>query len=231
MYEIKTEQYSGPLELLLKLIEEQKLNISQISLAKVTDQYLTYLDKLKEINASDLADFLVIATKLLIIKSKSVIPANVEDEEDSADQLEMQLKMYKQYLLATKKIESILKEKNFVFTRERIVLNFEPAFSPPENCEASDLRNAFENILNRIDYIVRLPQKIMEKTVSLNDVVESMRNNLKSAEKIIFRSLISQAKSKGEVVVYFMALLQLIKNGEALVNQDTIFDEIIVQKF
>lgn len=230
MYEIKLEQFQGPLDLLLHLIEGQKLDISQVSLAKVTDQYLQYLDKLSDTNASDLADFLVIATKLLVIKSKSLLPAVDDDEEDSADQLELQLKMYKEYLEATKKIEQIIRDKNFSFSRDRLMVNFEPTFSPPPSCVSEDLKNAFEAIINRIDYIVNLPQSVMEKVVSLSEMVSNIRQNLQNIPKINFNSLISGAKNKSEVVVFFMALLELIKNGEAMVNQNNIFDDIEVEK-
>lgn len=230
MYETKLEQFQGPLDLLLHLIEGQKLAISQVSLANVTDQYLQYLDKLTETNASDLSDFLVVATKLLVIKSKSLLPAVEDDEEDSADQLELQLKMYKEYLEATKKIEKIIHNKNFSFSRDRLMVNFEPTFSPPPSCVPSDLRNAFEAIISRIDYIVNLPQRVLEKVVSLSEMVSSIRQNLLNMPKMNFKNLISSAKNKSEIVVCFMALLELIKSGEAMVNQNNIFDDIEVEK-
>ena len=80
MYEIKTEQFQGPLDLLLSLIESQKLDISQIALAQVTDQYLTYLDQSQDIGATELADFLVVATKLLIIKSRILLPQTADED-------------------------------------------------------------------------------------------------------------------------------------------------------
>jgi len=87
MYQIKLEQFNGPLDLLLCLIEDEKLDISQVSLAKVTDQYLSYIERSENISATELADFLVIATKLLVIKSKTLLPDLVDGEEDSAEQL------------------------------------------------------------------------------------------------------------------------------------------------
>lgn len=230
MYEIKLDQFTGPLDLLLQLIENQKLDISQVSLAKVTDQYLAYLDTSNDVGASELADFLTVATKLLIIKSKGLLPTNIEDEEDSADQLELQLKMYKEYLEATKKIEQMLKERRFSFSRDRLVVNFEPTFSPPQGCTAGDLKDAFEQIIGRIDYVVNLPQKVLERAVSLKEMVASIRDNLSKAVKLNFKSVIASAKSKTEIVVCFMLLLELIKGGEALVSQDGIFDEILVER-
>lgn len=230
MYQIELEKFSGPLDLLLSLIQEQKLDISQVSLAKVTDQYLAYLDTHKDLPAHDLADFLTVATKLLVIKSKSLLPQMADEEEDSAEQLEAQLKMYKDYLEASKKIEEILSANNQTFTRERLPIEFRPKFSPPPNLIATDLRSIFEEILKRIEYITKLPEKIMERAVSLKEMVDGIRTTLSKMQKMSFKEMMGEAKCKADVVVCFMALLELIKSGEAAVSQSGIFDEIEVEK-
>jgi len=230
MYETQLEKFTGPLDLLLQLIEQEKLDISQVSLAKVTDQYLSYLDEHRDLPAHDLADFLTVATKLLVIKSKTLLPQLADDEEDSAEQFEAQLKMYKEYLEAAKKIEAILAQNNYSFTRERLPLDFRPKFSPPPRLVAADLAKVFEEILKRIEYIIKLPERIMERVVSLKDMVAGIRQALLKAQKISFREVLAQAKTKAEAVVCFMALLELIKSGEAAVNQKGIFDEIEVER-
>lgn len=230
IYQINLEQFSGPLDLLLSLIEEQKLDISQVALAKVTDQYLAYLDERKGLPAQDLADFLTVATKLLVIKSKILLPQLADDEEDSAEQFEAQLRMYKEYLEAAKKIEGILAQNNYAFTRERLPVDFRPKFSPPAKLAGSDLAGVMAEILRRIEYITQLPEKIMERVVSLKEMVGDIRSALLKAQKISFREVLSQAKNKSEAVLCFMALLELIKSGEAAVNQKGIFDEIEVER-
>ncbi|OGY44409.1 MAG: hypothetical protein A3B89_02215 [Candidatus Buchananbacteria bacterium RIFCSPHIGHO2_02_FULL_40_13] len=230
MYQIKINQFSGPLDLLLALIEEQKLDISQVSLAKVTDQYLTYLDSQIEISATELADFLVIATKLLVIKSKILIPQLADEEEDSAEQLEAQLKIYKDYLAASKNIERIIKGGHLLFSRERIAFNFEPAFSPPKTLRAEQLKALYEEILKRLDYIVNLPQKVMKQTVTLKEKVTNIRELIVKLKTVNFKDILAEAKSRTEVVVSFMALLELIKSGEIAVNQGNIFDDIYVER-
>ncbi len=230
MLNYELEQFSGPLDLLLNLIEAEKLDISQVSLAKVTDQYLAYLDASIDLPATELADFLVVATKLLVIKSKTLLPKMADEEEDSAEQLEAQLKMYKEYLEASKKIEAMIALKHYAFTRERLPIDFRPKFSPPPNLQLSDLQSMFEEVIKRIEYVTSLPQKIMERAVSLKEMVSGIREALQRAQKMNFREVIAQAKSKAEVVVCFMALLELIKSGEAAVNQKGIFDEIEVEK-
>lgn len=229
-YKIELEQFQGPLDLLLQLIEGQKMDVSQVALAEVTDQYLSYLDQLENIDAAELADFLVIATKLLIIKSRIILPQIVDDEEDSADQLEAQLKMYKDYLEASKVIEKIINEKRFCFSRDKIAYQFEPAFSPPQLFKAVDFPPIFMEILNRVEYVVNLPKKIMDKAVSLKQMVSKIKNNLSKVKKMSFRNVLLEAESKTEVVVCFVALLELIKKGEIAVNQKGIFDDILIEK-
>ncbi|MFA5020513.1 MAG: segregation/condensation protein A [Patescibacteria group bacterium] len=224
------EKFSGPLDLLLNLIEQQELDISQVALAKVTDQYLAYLEDRNDLPADDLADFLTIATKLLVIKSKLLLPEMADEEEDSAEQLEAQLKMYKEYLEAAKKVEALLAENKRFFTRERLPLDYRPKFSPPAGFEPADLAVIFAEILKRIEYITQLPEKIMERVMSLKEMVDGIRSALAAAQKMSFREVTAQAKSKAEIVVCFMALLELIKSGEAAVNQAGIFDEIEVER-
>lgn len=230
MYEIKTEQFQGPLDLLLSLIESQKLDISQIALAQVTDQYLLYLDQARDIGATELADFLIVATKLLVIKSKILLPQAADEEEDSAEALEAQLKLYKDYLSASKKLEEMIGGKRFAFTRERIAFNFTPAFSPPADLKASGLADVFLEILNRIDYVVNLPQRVISKVASLKEAVFNFRARLAQLGKMSFKKFLGEAKNRDEIIVSFMAVLELVKGGEAAVTQKGVFDDIILEK-
>jgi len=229
-YQVNLDKFSGPLDLLLQLIEQEELDISQIALAKVTDQYLSYLDVNPNLPAQELADFLVVATKLLVIKSKILLPQLADDEEDSAEVLEAQLKMYKDYVQASQHIQQLLGENNFCFSREKIAFNLEPTFSPPPGLSLGDLSSAFLEILRRIDYVVNLPERVMEKVVSLGEVVANIRVSLGNLSKMNFTDILKDAKSKSEMVVCFMALLELIKSGEIAVNQQGIFDEIEVER-
>ena len=230
MFNFELEKFSGPLDLLLQLIEQEELDVSQIALAKVTDQYLAYLDASIDLPANELADFLVVATKLLVIKSKILLPQMADDEEDSAEQLEAQLKMYKEYLEASKNIEALIAGTKRTFAKERLPIDFRPKFSPPINLSANDLNLIFEEIIKRLDYISSLPEKIMERVISLKEMVGNIRQKIGEFKKIGFRQLLNEANSKSEVVVCFMALLELIKSGEAVVNQKGIFDEIEIEK-
>ncbi len=230
MYEIQTEQYQGPLDVLLQLIEKQKMDISQISLANVTDQYLSYLDQASEIEAADLADFLVVATKLLIIKSKVLLPDLADEEEDSAEALENQLKIYKDYHEAALRLEAIIKQSHYCFSRDKLVYEFKPTFSPPEDLTGQMMSAVFQALLSRIDYVVNLPQKVVKQTVSLKQMVSSIRSLVNQTHKLSFQTVLQSASSRDDIVVSFIALLELIKAGEVAVNQKGVFDDIYLQK-
>ena len=201
MYKIELEQFQGPLDLLLRLIEGQELDISQVALGKVTDQYLEYLDRVENIETTELADFLVVATKLLVIKSKLLIPQAADDEDDSAEQLEAQLKLYRDYLDASKVLGDIISTKPFCFSRERVAVHFQPVFSPPKGLKASDLSDSFLEILSRIDYIVNLPEQIVHKVVSLTEKVTDIRTAIAQGQRTSFSSVMGKIESKGDAVV------------------------------
>ncbi|NCN07170.1 segregation/condensation protein A [Candidatus Falkowbacteria bacterium] len=229
-YKIDLEKFQGPLDLLLQLIEKKEMDISQVALAEVTDQYLAYIDSHQDIGAIELADFLVIATKLLVIKSKTLLPQLVDDEEDSAEQLEAQLKMYKDYLDASKNIEKIIASGKFLFGRDKISVNMEATFSPPKSLVVDNLASIYAEILGRIDYVVNLPQKVMQQTVTLKEKVNNIRDIILRLKKINFRDVLIDANNKTDMVVSFMALLELIKSGEIAVNQAGVFDDIHIEK-
>jgi segregation and condensation protein A len=230
MLNFEINQFSGPLDLLLQLIEQKELDISQVSLAEVTDQYLVYLDSQVDLPLESLADFLVVATKLLIIKSKTLLPKIEADEEDLGDQLEEQLRMYKQYLEAAQKLEVILENNRYSFTREKVPVLFYPKFAPPEKLTALILAETYRFILEKVNYVISLPEKIMEKVVSLKETIMGLRENLIRCGKLNFKDMVATAGSKSDQVVCFIALLELIKSGEVAVSQNSIFEDIEIEK-
>jgi len=119
-YKVQIEQFQGPLDLLLRLIEKEKLDITEVALSKVTEQYLKHLELIEESLPEDLADFLVIATKLLYIKSKALLPYLYPEDDDETDLAE-QLKMYKLFLEAAKKLDQTIKVKKFSILKNNFV--------------------------------------------------------------------------------------------------------------
>jgi len=228
MYKIKVEQFEGPLDLLLQLIETQELDITQVSLAQVTDQYITYLEKAEGFNPEELADFLVVAAKLLLIKSKVLLPYLSMDEEDVGSQLENQLKIYQKFYEASKIIHKMILKKRFMYQRENI-RSYEVVFCPPEGLTKDDLVGFFRIILHNLEPVIQLPQQVMKKTMSLKEKIWQIKDIISSNSEMNFRNLVNGVKSKTEIIVTFLALLELIKQRSIVVVQDQIFEEIKIQ--
>lgn len=232
-YKVKLQQFEGPLDLLLQLIEEQKLDITQVSLAQVTDQYIKYLhqavDK-EQISTAELADFLVIAAKLLLIKSKALLPYLEWGQEDEGDELERQLKIYKEYLAASKVILKMIGKKKFSYSREKLLTIKEVGFNPPKHLTDAKLAKVFSGILSELKPLVSLPKDIIRKTINIQEKIAQIRQKILEKASINFGELLKSAKDKTEVIVSFLALLELIKQRTIVVKQDSLFDEITIEK-
>jgi segregation and condensation protein A len=223
MYTIKTEKFEGPLDLLLNLIEEKKLDISEISLAQVTEQYMAYLEQIND--PAPLADFLVVAAKLLWIKSKLLLPSFELEEEGQS--LEQQLRIYKEYFDASKKINQLILQKNFTFTRDKlIILDEEKIFNPPKWLNASRLAKVFKEVLAALEPQINLPKAVLEKTVSIQEKIKEIADLLQEKIKINFKSIVKSAKSRLDIIVTFLALLELIRQKMVTVEQSKTFAEI-----
>jgi segregation and condensation protein A len=232
MYKIKLEQFEGPLDLLLRLIEQQKFDITQVSLSQVADQFIEYLNQAKNLSLGELADFLVVATKLLLIKSKTLLPFLNPDEEEEIQKLEGQLKIYKEYFDASQKINEIIFKKNFSFIREKTE-NIMPIFNPPKSLNKNILAEIFTEVLKNIEAIVRpstVEQKIIKKIFSLQEKIEHIKDLIFKKSKLSFDHLINSSKSKIEIIVSFLALLELIKQKHIIVVQEKNFQEIVIQR-
>ena len=230
MYKIKVEKFEGPLDLLLSLIEKEKLDITQVSLAGVTEQYIHFIEESESISPEELADFLVIAAKLLLIKSKILLPYLQQgEEEDSGLELEQQLKMYKLFVEATANVERLLKKRKFSYFRESSKM-FEAIFIPPKNIKKSDLRNVFYAIIKGIEPVITFIKRAVRKSISLREKIFHIKEILMKAEESNFNELLSQAKSKTEIIVTFLALLELVKQRDIAVMQDDMFSDITIKK-
>jgi len=229
MYKIKIEKFSGPLDLLLQLIEQQKMEITEIAIAEVTEQYLEHIEKLEDKDPEELSDFLVVAARLLLLKSKALLPMFADEEEDETD-LERQLKMYKEFVDASKKIEAMLKLGRFTYSREKPPIALDVVYSPPQNLPLNELKEIFMSVLKRLDPIVRLPRQAMERTISLQQKILDIKNYLFGKKKFGFKSLIGDAKNRTEIIVNFLAILELLKQREVRVKQESTFEDITIEK-
>lgn len=228
-YKIKLQQFEGPLDLLLQLIEQKELDISKVSLAQVTEQFIGHLKSVQEINPEELADFLVVAAKLLLIKSRILLPS-LDVEEEGSD-LEQQLRMYKEYYEASKVLNTIIKRKKFLFPRDKPAIAIEPVFNPPKSLNANRLKELFVQVLDAIEPIVSLPQQVYHRTVSIEEKINHLREHIHKYATMNFNKLLRESKDKTEVIVTFLALLELVKQRMVVVVQADMFSDIEVKHF
>lgn len=233
MLEFTTEKFSGPLGLLLLLIEGEKMDITEINLAKIADDYVTYVRTVKDINPDELADFLVIAAKLLYIKSKALLPyLQITEEEDDNGDLERQLRMYKEFILASQKIKDIIFQENFLFLppiiKARRFKNNEATFSPPLKLKVGTLQETMENLLSELvkQQEEKLPEERLEPKVNIEEKIANIKKMLLNKIKINFSQLLKEASNRTEIIVSFLAVLELAKQRELVFEQDDIFSEI-----
>jgi segregation and condensation protein A len=234
MLNFKLEKFEGPLSLLLKLIEDEELDITQISLAKVADQYIEYIKISPNITADNMADFLVIASKLLLIKSRFLLPYLYPEEEKEIAELEDQLRIYKEYVEAMKKINVMIGKKKFMFAREfnrKAILAEANLFSPPKNLKSEDLAMIFCDLLGRLEIPEKLEERTIEDLINIEDKVLSIQRMLVDRIKLTFNQVLAQAKSKTEIIVSFLAMLEMMRQKEIMIDQDELFGEIMISKY
>lgn len=231
---VKLEKFEGPLALMLKLIEKEEMDITQISLAKIANEYVSFIRKSETIQPENMADFLVIAAKLLLIKSKALLPYLYPEEEEEMEDLEQRLRMYKEFLLATEKIEERLGKKKFMFPREfnrKAVMAHTTSFSPPKKLEMNDMTIVFTNLLLRFRPPEKLKEKKLEKKVSIEDKILTIQDMIKKRIKFSFNRVVDSTKNKTEIIVSFLAALELMRQRELRMDQQSLFGEIRIEKW
>jgi len=228
MRTVKIEQFEGPLELLLQLIEQKELDVSRVALSEVTEQYIEYLNQVQEVNPEELADFLVVAAKLLLIKSKILIPT-LEVDEDESD-LEKQLRIYKEYYDASKVINKMLLRRKYLYPRDKPAVALEPIFNPPSTLTDERLKDLFLGVIRAIEPIVSLPREVYYRTISIQEKIAALREHIQREATLNFHHMIKTSKDKTEVIVTFLALLELVKQRMVVVVQDNIFADIEIKR-
>jgi segregation and condensation protein A len=225
---LELNKFSGPLDLLLSLIKDNKFNISELNLSQVTEQYLDYLDKLEKNKEEELSDFLVVGTRLLFLKSRMLLPQfDVEEEDDHS--LTEQLKLYKVFVDASKIVSKLwLNKKRSVFRVEPLRKSAE--FVPPLNLSQDNLQKNMLQLINRLRPLKPLPQTRIDKAVSLKERLDKIRRIVNKKSKVEFFELIDNSKNKTEVIVSFLALLELMKQKTVELKQDNSFSDILIEK-
>ena len=227
-YKISTEVFEGPLELLLALIEKRKLLINDISLTEVADNYLKYLEKHKEFPVSETAQFVLVGSTLLLIKSKSLLPtlSLTSEEQGSIEDLEARLKILDRYKSFAR---ILLAEYNKQpLHARRHTKNKRPTFSPDKSMTVDGLHQAVQSVLALLPkQKPKLSQAIVEKVISLEEMMDQLSSRISSAMQVSFRDF-SDGSGGGRVnvIVSFLAMLELVHQGVIRVEQANEHGEI-----
>ncbi|MFA5084147.1 MAG: segregation/condensation protein A [Candidatus Paceibacterota bacterium] len=229
-YELKLEQFSGPLEKLLELIEEKKLEITQLSLAQVTADFLVYLTTVEEMAPGILADFLVVASRLLLIKSKALLPNLVLDQEEEQEikDLEERLKLYQEFKATREHLKNLWREKPLVFSRE-FLASSQLSFYPPKKIKPADLKTALDRLLKELQKFIYETKDFKLEVINLEEKMREFLKRMETAQTFNFKKL-TASQPKAEIITYFLVILHLIKDHLIDVKQDRHFAEITIEK-
>lgn len=230
-YAVHLEQFEGPLELLLQLIEKEKLDITRVSLAQVADQYLEYLEREQELPLAHLSQFLSVAARLILLKSRALLPllSFTDEEEESIADLEWQLREYQKFREASTRLGKLLTRKESAYVRERTLESVGGVFFPPANLAAFDLRQAFEMVIGEIPLLETLEEVTVEHIVKLEEKMAFFRSSLAERIETSFHDLTATVENRVELIVSFLALLQLIKERLVVVEQKDFFGDIAIR--
>lgn len=231
-YTVETDVYQGPLDLLLQLIERAELDVTRLALAQVTDQFLAYMRTLQELRAERVSEFIVVAARLMQIKSEALLPRPVvrmPDEEDPGEALVQQLLMYKQFkelakLLAARQLDEL-----------RTHLRMAP---PPKvdgrldlsNISINDLYASAIRVFTREDLRTPLREVVAPPNVTIREKIRLVADALKARSLVRFRELIKTAPGRLHMVITFLAILELVRRYRISAQQEALFGDIELRR-
>ncbi len=226
-FTIKTQSFEGPLDLLLDLIEQRKLFINDISLAKVTDDFIEHIRQFEDVPIGESAHFILVASTLLLIKSKSLLPELSLTNEEAGDirDLETRLKIYRRIKDASKHVQKLFGVE-IIFTQSQS-RPIHAVFAPDPECTLEKALFSLKDLINRLPKKENLPQTIVRKVMSLENMIDTLTTRITGALRMSFREFTKEHKeNRVNVIVGFLAMLELVKQGVLHVSQEKIFDDI-----
>ncbi len=226
-FKVKQGEFEGPLELLLDLVEKRKLHISQVSLAQVADDYVAHLKSNAKIPMDDLANFILVASTLMFIKSLSLLPNLSLTEEEKGDiaDLERRLKLYEQM----RALSASIKER-FGATpayTQQIAPAREVIFAPSAQISLTNLLTTAKSLIAALPKVEVLPQVVVKKMISLEEAIADLSQRVSQALKLKFSDYVGGSKAdRVNIIVSFLGMLELVKQGVVDVRQELNFAEI-----
>ena len=230
--EFTINDFSGPLDLLLHLIKEAKMDIFSIKLEIIIDEYLDFINKMKNKNLDIASSYLVMSCELLEIKSKMLLPKDeeIEEEEEPKERLINRLIIYEQYKNAIDDFKKLESDRNTYYTKLPTSIKELDVESKPilDNLTIDDLSEAFRKLLERIEMEKPVNTRVTKKELSVEDEMKSIKSKLKINKKMSFFDLF-EIKTKEYIVVTFLAILEMAKKNEIRIIQENIEDDIKVE--
>lgn len=230
VFSIESVEFEGPLELLIELVEKRKLLINNISLANVTDEYMTRVKEMQERSLPNTAQFVALAATLLLIKSKSLLPSLdlTVEEESNIEELEERLKLYQLYREAGIDLQKIFGAQ----------VLYEPEYNPPREplfisdvfCNTTSLVEAMERVITNLPRETeKKPTAKVKQSISLEDMMQNLKNRIEKQFRLSFFEMKDQETEHKTVIVGFLAILELFKQGNILITQITRFEDISLE--
>ena len=230
-YAVKTEFFEGPLALLLDLVEKRKLFVNDVSLSSVTDDFIEYINTHEEFPISESAEFIVVASTLMLIKSRSLLPSLelTDEEKESIDDLEERLRLYSQAKELSLHVKKLF-GKNVIFeklpSKSQVVV-----FSPDKHTNLAEIAMALEKVVESLPKKDVLPKATVRKIISLEEAIEKLAERISRSTKMSFNDFYKSNidpkigmtyENKVTIIVGFMAMLELVKRGAIRVSQESI---------
>jgi len=228
-FSIKTEVFEGPLELLLELVERRKLLINDISLAMVTDDYMRHVSEMEEMSLPNITHFITLAATLLLVKSKSLLPVLelTEEEEVSIYDLEERLKKYQIIRDAGQILQSIF--GNTKLYPPKFTPPLTKIFAPDSSCELGALRLAMNSVLTDLPKKEKKAKAQIRAVISLEQMIERIEYRIKHNPSFKFSELRKSDPERKMVIVSFLAVLELFRQGNLIITQVKHFDDIEIE--
>ncbi len=231
-YTVETDVYQGPLDLLLQLIERAELDITKLALAQVTDQFLGYMRTLQELRAERVSEFIVVAARLMQIKSEALLPRPVvrmPDEEDPGEALVQQLLMYKQF----KELAKLLTARQMDELRTHLRMAPPPKVEGRldlSNISLNDLYTSAVRIFSREDLRTPLREVVARPRITIREKIRLVSDALKAKSFVRFRELVKAAPGRLHMVITFLAILELVRRFRISAQQEALFGDIELRR-
>ncbi|GHU41566.1 segregation and condensation protein A [Clostridia bacterium] len=240
---VKLQAFEGPLDLLLHLLDKNKVSIYDIPIVEITAQYLEYIEAMQRQDLNVMSEFLLMAATLLDIKSRMLLPAPETDEEEEGDpraELIQQLLEYKMYKCISEELKGRMADSGYAFFKNaslpKEVTEYEQPVDVSEllsNVSLANLKKIFESILrkqeDKIDPIRSKFGKIEKEEISLEEKMLYVEEFAATQKRFSFRKLLAKQESRIELIVTFLTILELMKTGKISISQENVFDDILIE--